>query len=120
MSERETSFAKSVQLDSYQQSLLDRVERLKSQFNNRDTQKSADKQGSSMVEKDSSTAKNKPPEHMTRDVDRQVHGKNMVKDDKVAKKSQKQRLMEQQERLKQTQDTSKSGNSNKNGYSNDM
>ena len=124
MSDRETSFAKSVQLDSYQQSLLDRHERLRSQFSeassNQQAQESGDKQGSSMIEKDSSTTKNRPPADMARDVDGEVHKKNMRNDDQAAKKSRQQALLNRQERLKQNEDANKSSNSNKSGYSNDM
>lgn len=120
MSERETSFAKSVQLDSYKQSLLDRAERLGVTFNNassdKSTQTQGDKQSSSQVEKDQAKLVNKPPAHMASAADRQVHSKGMRGDDKAAKAKQTM----DSERAKRLAEKAKAEQQNKDQNNNGM
>lgn len=122
MAERETSFAKNVQLDSYKQSLLDRAERLGVTFNNASSneakQSQGDKQGSSMVEKDQPKHVNRPPEEMAKAADRQAYAKGMRNDDKAAKTKQAmdseraKRLIEKAKAEQQNKDQNNNGMKN--------
>jgi len=80
MADRTTSHAKSVQLESDAESLLDRYPELRDRFN--DSNIANDQ---TMVEEQGAKHELRPPEDIARPVDRAAHQNRMAQDDQSAK-----------------------------------
>jgi len=125
MADRTTSFAKGLESDAFNQSVIDQAKRLGLSFNKaadpvqeKEQAKSSDssKQGSSMVEKDQPRANLRPPEEIARPVDRQNFNKEWAKEGKQTD-NYKDQLADQGERLKNQESKNNDSDQNKNSLS---
>lgn len=125
MADRTTSFAKDLEPDAFNQSVIDQAKRLGLDFNKaadpvqekeQTKMSDSDKQGSSMVEKDKPQANLRPPEEIARPVDKQKFDKEWAKEDKKVD-SYKDQLAEQLERLKNQESQKSDNDQHKNGLS---
>lgn len=125
MADRTTSFAKDLESDAFNQSVIDQAKRLGLDFSKasdpaqeKEQTKMSDssKQGSSMIEKDKPQANLRPPEDMANVVDKQKFDKEWAKEEKKAD-NYKDQLAEQLERLKKQEAQKSDRDQNKDGLS---